>query len=270
MKSTFTLITLSAALACSISFTGCKKAEVDKDTQSSVDFSVAEMGYSGIFPAAQAIGINEDGVDKANHSCATITVLSGDTTMSPSGTNPIALLIDYGTGCEDIDGRVKTGQLTLTFHEKIASIGAVIDVTPVDYTVDGVSYSGVIQLQHTGPDTYTSTIANGECSADSWNIFYDGTSTFTQTEGAATPADPSDDVFSYTNDSQCTNREGNAFTVTTDEPLIKRNSCDWIESGVVNLTPEGLATRSFDFGDGSCDDQATVTINGNTFVFTLR
>jgi hypothetical protein len=39
--------------------------------------------------------------------------------------------------------------------------------------------------------------------------------------------------------------------------------------GVLEHTPSGKAMRTIDYGNGACDDQATVTINGNTYTITL-
>jgi hypothetical protein len=39
--------------------------------------------------------------------------------------------------------------------------------------------------------------------------------------------------------------------------------------GTLEHTPGGKATRYIDFGNGTCDDQATVTINGTTYTITL-
>ena len=39
--------------------------------------------------------------------------------------------------------------------------------------------------------------------------------------------------------------------------------------GVLEHTPAGKATRYIDYGNGVCDNKATVTINGNTYAITL-
>ena len=52
--------------------------------------------------------------------------------------------------------------------------------------------------------------------------------------------------------------------------LRKEIGCRHIVSGSLALTPSGKPTRYVDFGTGACDDQATVTINGNVYNITLR
>ena len=246
----------------------CRKNEVDKDTQSSIDYSVAESGYSGVLPVINQIGIDEDGVNRTGSSCATITVAAGDTANFPN--QPVTLRIDYGTGCSDFDGRIRSGILLATFNDKFSETGASVVVELMDYRVNGIQYKGTMTLRNNGNDSYSSAVADGECLASDWKILYDGESSVSWINGLSTPDDPSDDVFEYTNDSEITNREGKKSVIETISPLIKRNDCKYIQRGILNVTPEGLATRSFDFGNTGCDNLAQITINGNTFQFELK
>jgi hypothetical protein len=52
--------------------------------------------------------------------------------------------------------------------------------------------------------------------------------------------------------------------------LRKEMNCRWIVSGTVEITPEDRPTRILDYGDGTCDNIATVIINGVTYTITLR
>ena len=47
-------------------------------------------------------------------------------------------------------------------------------------------------------------------------------------------------------------------------------SCRWFESGTLDVTPEGKATRTLDYGTTGCDANATVTILGYTFPIVLK
>ncbi len=46
-------------------------------------------------------------------------------------------------------------------------------------------------------------------------------------------------------------------------------SCRNIVAGQLAITPDGKATRYINFGTGTCDNDATVTINGNVYNITL-
>jgi len=59
------------------------------------------------------------------------------------------------------------------------------------------------------------------------------------------------------------------FTRTITTPLLFDASCDYIKSGVVELNRNGNISV-IDYGDGTCDDKATVTTNGKTEEINLR
>ena len=79
-----------------------------------------------------------------------------------------------------------------------------------------------------------------------------------------------DDQYTITGTASGTNFEGNSFTVNITSPIHIDYSCRWIAQGIMELTPTGKATRTLDFGNGTCDNLATVTVNGQTFTITLR
>jgi hypothetical protein len=59
------------------------------------------------------------------------------------------------------------------------------------------------------------------------------------------------------------------FNRTITEPLLIDRSCEYILSGTVELLRNG-ETTTIDYGDGTCDDIATVTINGVTEEISLN
>ena len=94
--------------------------------------------------------------------------------------------------------------------------------------------------------------------------------TMKQIAGFSTKGDASDDIFSISGSSSGKNREGRTFTTTITNPLIKKTNCKWLSSGTLELTPNGFAARTVDFGSGTCDDDATFTVNGQTISFKLQ
>ena len=57
------------------------------------------------------------------------------------------------------------------------------------------------------------------------------------------------------------------MTITT--PLIKAAGCFFITEGVEEIAPAGKSTRTVDYGDGTCDDIANVTVDGETTEITI-
>ncbi len=266
---------LSFALAVSIyACTKKEEAEVDIETQTSVDNSIAEQAFVEVVPVVNQIGVNEPGVNKTdtnsvNFSCAKYTI-TGDTANFPSG-GAVTITIDYGdAGCMDNDGRVRKGKVIAVFNNKWNVDGATANITLENYSVANISYSGSMLLTRNSATSLTYAVSNAKCTDGSFTISYECNKTIEKIQGASTDSIWIDDVYKFTGTSSGINRNGKRFTTKIVEPLIKKNACKWIDTGVIEVTPEGLATRTFNFGNGTCDDKATVTINGNTYNFVLR
>lgn len=254
----------------------CKKEETDTETQSAVDNSICEGEFSRIMPTVNSIAIDETGVHKLGGSGSghSVTSTCPAIVINPADTLdgfPVTLTLDYGAGCLDsTDNKTRKGKLEATFSQPFDQVGCVITITLVDYYVDNIHYEGTVTVTRNAAHSFTTTVANGKCSNPSWTLTWESTRTLTQSEGTSTIS-PTDDVFIMTGNASGVNREGRAYTVNITKQLTKRQTCAWIESGTIELTPEGLATRTVDFGSlGQCDNQATLTINGNSFDFTLK
>lgn len=86
-------------------------------------------------------------------------------------------------------------------------------------------------------------------------------------EGFATPFFWLDNVFSITG-SWTTSFPSGTRTSEITTPLIAEATCAHLVSGVITVTgPNNTAT--LDYGDGNCDNQATLTVNGNSVTIIL-
>ena len=60
-----------------------------------------------------------------------------------------------------------------------------------------------------------------------------------------------------------------SYIRTIKTPLFYDTDCEFIKSGIVELNRKGNITV-IDYGDGTCDDKATVTTNGTTEEINLH
>ena len=81
----------------------------------------------------------------------------------------------------------------------------------------------------------------------------------------STPSDASDDYVQALGNANGTNRDNKKYDVTITESLKKNSNCAWISQGIASITPAELHTRVLTFGNGTCDDVATFTIDSQTF-----
>lgn len=86
-------------------------------------------------------------------------------------------------------------------------------------------------------------------------------------EGFGTPMLWADNVFSISG-SWSTSFPAGSRTSTITTPLRAEAGCPHIVSGVVT-TVRNNNTAILDYGTGDCDNQATLTVNGNTTTITL-
>lgn len=262
MKTKKILSTVAVALTIGIFATSCEKTKtsdiLDTDTSSATDNSTADNAFSGIF---KSVSETTDTSSSLRSGCPTVTIASA----GALGTFPKTVTIDYGTvGCND-----KKGKIIANLSGPFRDSGTVITVTTDAY------FHGLNQI-----DAGTHTITNNGTVAGHKSLSIDvagavitgptGTAnwatnrTLQWVAGDATPFIPADDVYLISGQSTGTNVKGVTYTASIGTPLRVAVACKWIEAGVITLTPNGKAARTIDFGTTGCDNDATVTIAGNT------
>jgi hypothetical protein len=87
--------------------------------------------------------------------------------------------------------------------------------------------------------------------------------------GESTPGVWWDDVYQLTGSENGTGADGKNYTVTIITPLKKKLNCKWLESGTMEILPQGSSLITLDFGSGTCDNQATATMNGTVYPITM-
>ncbi len=288
MKKTIHIILTGTCLSMFV-FLGCKKKEtatVDNETQSSVDNAIADQEFNGIVPTTNNHAINTKGTGTAGRSatsatCDSLTLIQGN--VSALGTTnysayPVYTL-DVSNACPLTfpDGKLRTGSLKIRLTDKIKNTGAKMIIYLINYKTGVINYTcDSIVVTTLSADTvnhktsFSVKLINGACKTGSWTINYSFDKTFTNySKGNPAGSDPVSEIFGTANG---VNRQGRAFSVSIPQstPLIKHRSCQYIDKGVLQLTPVDYNARTIDFGDGSCNDDATFTVNGNTVAFKLK
>lgn len=185
--------------------------------------------------------------------------------------------IDFGSvNCLCNDGRYRRGQIIVNYNLPIWQAGHSRTITFNNYYRNNNKIEGTKTVQYLGQDSITNyptwtidvqnmtvTKANGQSfnwSSQRTRQMVAGYNTLTRI----------DNVFHISGNTNGTRLNGKTYTATITSPLVIKNNCNWIVEGKVNITPLGIATRTLDFGNGICDDQATVSANGNTYNITLN
>lgn len=268
------------AIVITLSITSCKKARLNKATTTAEDNGTAENLYNDVFASVDDASKSSDDVNKtgsvfqlSTDSCATVTV----NPPKPDTTFPKTVTIDFGTGtCTSVDGRTRKGKIIATLSGRYRNPGTVITITLDNYYVNNNHIEGTKTITNNGRNSnnnisFTVSVAGGKVTTAEGDVIeFASTRTNEWIEGESTKLYIFDDKYSITGSGSGVNREGRAFTVTITEALIKMIGCKWIVDGKIEVSPDDLDSRILDYGDGTCDDQATLTVGNKQKTITLR
>jgi hypothetical protein len=278
-------IGLVFSFVLAIGILGCRKKEtiqIDNETQSAVDNAIADQEFSSLAPTVNNHAINTKGTGttgKFASPCDILTQVSGDTLAlgtSNYSAYPVYTLDVSTCSLTMPDGKAaRTGTLTITLTDKIKNPNAKMILKLSNYKTGAIGYScdSMVITTIASNTLYTSfnvKLINGICQSPNWTIKYSSDRTITHyVKGNPSGSDPVTQLFGTANG---TNRAGLNFSVNipSGSPLVKHKSCQYIDRGILELTPDGYKTRTIDFGNGVCDDDATFTVQGNTIAFKLK
>jgi hypothetical protein len=166
--------------------------------------------------------------------------------------------------------RVKNGTVIIKTLGRPAQPVFWRQVTLVDFMVNGASVEGKKVIEKTANNQFSMILAGGKIT------FADGTEytrtfnrTRTQTEGTNTPYFIWDDVFEIEGQANGINRRNKPYSRTITSPLVKPRNCRWFVKGTIEFITDDN-TGTLDYGDGSCDRLATLTVNGESKQIRLR
>ena len=190
----------------------------------------------------------------------------------------LKITISYpADSCTAPDGKVRTGKILLTSIGDYWKGDATMTLECADYFVDGNQVTGkATVISKINADGNRESLISEEGSV----IYGDGTGTVTVksektrivTEGTDTVG-KRDDVVSVTGTASGTLVSGNTFTSKTLSPLVRDSEKDCrgvYISGLTEITVSDGTVITVDYGDGTCDNQATVTTAGVSETITLK
>ena len=228
----------------------------------------------GIFSSNNSNGditVENTGVDSTRPTCFTVTVVPKD-----RGVYPKTYTIDFGSGCVGRDGKTRKGKIITVFTGAMSVAGSKATTTFDGHYVDSAKIEGTHTVTNNSTSnnrSFTVKVENGKISFPSDNyITWNKNKTWLQTEGNGTPNSPLDDVFSISGSASgsCVkNGTTNTWSKEITENLLRRFTCRWIVKGKVTIKRNDNSAV-IDFGDGSCDNKATVTSAAGIKEITMR
>lgn len=183
---------------------------------------------------------------------------------TPNGTEyPKVYTVDYGTGCT-VNKITRKGKLKITLTGPIITTGSKMTIERIDYYLNTHKLEGIIEYTNTTTDLtvpqWTRKVTGGKLTDTLNRVFSNsGTVTVKQTAGADTPYVLDDNVYEMPEGNHTvTSEKGGSLTVTVQETLIKKYSCEYISKGKLKI--EGGALNGVvDYGNNDCDNKYTYT-----------
>lgn len=271
------LLVAFTMLFFAISFNSCKKSDVKEEFETTFELSGDQAIANNLSQDAEDVFLEvaQDNNVAGNFApepvaniipCATITI-------TPATGFPKTIVIDFGTSCTH-NGITRSGKINIYLTDSVRKSGSQATMTFTNYFVNLYKVEGTITWTNTstpGTRSWTRVTTGGKITAPDLRYWlHEGNRTVTQTAGVGTPT-PTDDVFSiYPGTHTVTNSSNISRTCTILEALQRKVACANIDKGKIKVQgPNHYAI--IDFGDGTCDNLATISIDGRApRTITLR
>ena len=278
MKANFFMI--AAALAI-LSFSSCtKQTEID---QTSLDIAdddaVSEAIYEDVFNTVDNADIILDNLGKGDvtkseivvtDSCPLITIANPDEAIWPK-----TITIDYGTGCEGFFENTRSGKIIIVITGCRLLEGSKKTVTFENYYFNGIKVEGTKEVENLGYNEnqnleFSDKLMNGKLTLPDGQVIE---RSFDYKKEWVVGQDTRyiwDDEFLITGTAAGVDINGVAYTKTITTALLWKRECRFFVSGVVLIEREGCDPIEINYGDGTCDEVATVTCGGESKEIQLR
>jgi len=215
---------------------------------------------------------NPGGLKSGKDTCPIITVDRNDSILWPK-----TVTIDYGTeGCHGKFGTVRKGKIITVVSNRFREEGSTRTVTYDNFSINDFMIEGTKTVTNEGRDAdenmyFTIVLSEGKVTTpEGQETTRNFTRTRTWIEGEQTRRFRWDDIYLIDGEATGVNRFGKSFTRTIIDPLVVKPACKWITSGMVEINVAEKPEKILDYGDGECDNKATITIGEETKEITLK
>jgi hypothetical protein len=187
---------------------------------------------------------------------ATISDCTNITVRPIIGSFPKTVTINFGDGCEEVKGFIRSGSMSITISDTLRTTGTSYDVTFNNFAVEEYSITGTVSVENTSSGEVLSFSQKMDLTmTDVDGIVIEKSKTVERVwiEGSET-SDITDDVFSISGYADISSTSGRAYSYSITEPLIVSYSCDIVSEGVMEITTSASDEPVIiDFGNDGCD-----------------
>jgi hypothetical protein len=215
----------------------------------------AEEGLLGSRPSNGSLLLQ----DARILTCANVSV-------SPINSFPKTIVVDFGSGCTDLNGITRRGIVTFVISDSLRKAGCFVEMTLQDYHVQNFKKEGLVMWTNISSPTtkiWQREVVGGKITDTLVGRYwqYQSNRTIEQSAGSGTPFVLADDEYLTTGTGSVSNIYGDIRYDTITTTLHRAMICPNIDKGTVSISG-GQLNAILDFGDGTCDQTATITVTG--------
>lgn len=242
--------------------------DVFSNLDSEIDLEIASLDFADYETSILK------STDEEPYTCKSVTVDRPDSTIFPK-----VITIDYGEGCTiEINGETFTrkGKIIITITNRCFMPDAARSVEFVDFYINDMKIEGTRTTVNKGENAegnleFQMTLVGGK-------IIFNDTLEYTReaekTREWVRAENPIDDIWYVTGGCNGVNLDGYEYSHTIIEKLMiirceEFNYRRAIVQGVVEIVRNG-ETSIIDYGDGTCDDAAILSRNGEQKEIKIR
>lgn len=270
---------LNLAMVCllgGVAFTSsCRKDKTEdepkaSDSEAAQEMTLADQFFSdlkNISDEAESGSTSSFKNGMSFASCATVNLDKANKKIT----------VDFGSSnclCRDL--RLRRGVLNISYTANYWDSGNVITIVPQDYYVNDHKLDGTKKITNLGLDAnnnpHWKVEVNGQVikANNGGTIGWNCIRTSTWANGSSTPINWTDDEWVVDGTARLTTTSQVVWDIDITKSLHRAMSCYYIDEGTVEFNTAGLATRTVDYGNGACDNDATYSVSGVTIPFKLR
>jgi hypothetical protein len=257
--------------ACIVIIVSCNKTTVDTNTTTATDNALCEYEFMRLVPMVNSLSTTFKGkaVNRIESGPHYPTVVCTDTVTNPFF--PRTMTINYGTPghVDSSDGKTRTGIIIVTYATYWQVLNYKVAVTFQNYSVNGTGINGTAYITPTGDSSFTETVGNAIVKQGSAVLQYSCNRTFTWIKGRGDSV-AAHSQYNIIGSGSGQDRNAVNYTDNITTQLLMSGSCGYITGGAIQIVPAGIANRITNFGNGSCDNAASVSIDGNSYSITLQ
>lgn len=202
-----------------------------------------------------------------------VSLFSDCTTITVNFENEVTFVtLDFGTGCELQNGNIVSGIIHFTYGP-VQNGTRTITYTFEDFVINQKSIEGsgtIFRERYNAAGNPQSTFHNNIIITfpNELTASVNGVRQREWIEGVGSGT-WTDNVFLVTGNWSVALSNGNTREALVTTPLRREATCPHFVSGVIEVT-RNQTTGTLDFGDGTCDNIAILTVNGTDYTIILN